>query len=682
MAAGHIAFRLHASARRTAAAHAGVELDFDPPAHAVGDHDERRELLAAAFVRLPAPQQTVLGMHYLEETSAAQVAALLGLSVKAVEDRLYQARRALRESVERELRELLAPRRPDAARFREAVARRVAELERAPKLSEAPSDGLRKAAALLPPELGAIATGAGKAWSAALLLPALALASLFGAFFASARSIGRSTRDAGPSAQNFSRSNRQLPLPRNSAWRWGSILIVAVQFGALALVAGPGLLGGARVVERVVGLVVHSMLTLALHVRGLALAGLQQRALVLRVCLGVPTSVFLGCFLWTGRSHADDGRSTVGISLCGLVVLGGQALLASLHRSELTRLQVGSTLALSLLLGGLITGPHVIDMSSPARIRAYVESERLSTEELRGWEQVAASVEALAAVGEPASDLTRLRAQLEAAIDGGTDAHLRVWTADARMGLIDVEHWRTLASRRMEAYRLDWLLGMELSVRKPDDNEYELHMLLATRELSAEQRERLVRRVEAAWPGAEEGGGAGRGGALCPLAGSARARRPRGDAPRGRSREPRTPFRGSRRVVRPPGRFHQRPDAVSNVVRGCDRGGGRADGAAGTARGGRSMAGAGLVADRGTAPRLPRAAPWLAAGGHANDRLAAGSTGRTAHPRRARGAGGQALAPGSRTDRAPVPVRDPRGSGGGAGARTFRGRPAGLTAWE
>lgn len=97
-----IAFKLHASSRRAVAARASVELDFDPPAPGLGEHDERRELLAAAFVRLPVPQQTVLRMHYLEETSAAQVAALLGLSVKAVEDRLYQARRALRELVERE----------------------------------------------------------------------------------------------------------------------------------------------------------------------------------------------------------------------------------------------------------------------------------------------------------------------------------------------------------------------------------------------------------------------------------------------------------------------------------------------------------------------------------------------------------------------------------------------------
>jgi len=406
---------------------------------------------------------------------------------------------------ERELRELLRPHRPDPARFREAVARRVADLERAPEAPEAQSDGWRKAAALLPPDLAAIALGSGKAWSAALLLPALALASVFGAFFASARSIDRSTRDAAPATADVNQRGARLPLPRNSPMRWGTVLNSAVQFGALAMVVAPVLLGSTRVVEVIVGLMALSMLTLALHVRGLALAGLLQRALVLRVCLGALSTVFAGCFLWASSFHVDDGRSALGLSMCGLVVLGGQALLASVYRSELTRGQYWSTVICAVLVGALITGPNLIDTSAPPRIRAYVESERLSVENLRGWEELAASVEALAAVGAPAPDLAGVRTKLEAAIDDGVDAHSWVWTAGARLGLIDAPHWRTLAARRLETHRLDSLLQLEIPVRKPDYAEYELHMLLATRELGAEQREALVRRVEAAWPTADEG---------------------------------------------------------------------------------------------------------------------------------------------------------------------------------
>jgi len=97
-----IAFRLHSTAKRRAGTRTTSPLDADVPSAASREVDERRELLARAFAKLPAPQQTVLRMHYLEETSAHEVAALLGLTTKAVEDRLYQARRALRAIVERE----------------------------------------------------------------------------------------------------------------------------------------------------------------------------------------------------------------------------------------------------------------------------------------------------------------------------------------------------------------------------------------------------------------------------------------------------------------------------------------------------------------------------------------------------------------------------------------------------
>jgi RNA polymerase sigma-70 factor (ECF subfamily) len=42
-------------------------------------------------------------MHYLEETTVNEVAALLSITPKAVEGRLYQARRTLRRVLERDL---------------------------------------------------------------------------------------------------------------------------------------------------------------------------------------------------------------------------------------------------------------------------------------------------------------------------------------------------------------------------------------------------------------------------------------------------------------------------------------------------------------------------------------------------------------------------------------------------
>ncbi len=54
------------------------------------------EPLRKAIERLPPRQRQVVLMHYLEETSVRRVAALLSVSERTVEGRLYQARRALR----------------------------------------------------------------------------------------------------------------------------------------------------------------------------------------------------------------------------------------------------------------------------------------------------------------------------------------------------------------------------------------------------------------------------------------------------------------------------------------------------------------------------------------------------------------------------------------------------------
>jgi RNA polymerase sigma factor (sigma-70 family) len=56
---------------------------------------ERLEALRQAIDRLPVKLRQVVLMHYLEETSVKQIAALLSLSAKTIEGRLYQARRAL-----------------------------------------------------------------------------------------------------------------------------------------------------------------------------------------------------------------------------------------------------------------------------------------------------------------------------------------------------------------------------------------------------------------------------------------------------------------------------------------------------------------------------------------------------------------------------------------------------------
>jgi len=63
------------------------------------DHDELTRL-RAAIERLPARQKEAVLMHYLEETSVIEVAALLSVTPKAVEGQLYQARRTLKQMMD------------------------------------------------------------------------------------------------------------------------------------------------------------------------------------------------------------------------------------------------------------------------------------------------------------------------------------------------------------------------------------------------------------------------------------------------------------------------------------------------------------------------------------------------------------------------------------------------------
>jgi len=57
---------------------------------------EDLEALRHAIERLPARQRQVVLMHYLEETRVNDIAALLSVTARTVEGRLYQARRTLR----------------------------------------------------------------------------------------------------------------------------------------------------------------------------------------------------------------------------------------------------------------------------------------------------------------------------------------------------------------------------------------------------------------------------------------------------------------------------------------------------------------------------------------------------------------------------------------------------------
>lgn len=408
---------------------------------------------------------------------------------------------------EAELRELFRRRQPDATSFREGVARRVAQSERdrdasandarlrEQRASGSPR-GWRRAAAVLPPELATILLGVGKGWSAAFLLPALLLAAAVGAFAASARSIRRSAREAGPvksaaSGQDFAREVQRHPKLR---------ALGLLQFGPLFVMATPIWLGRHHAVDVIFALLLLSMLALALTVRGLAAAGLLERRVVMHVSFSVLTTLFMGCFMWSSSLNFIDIDSRLGLHWSGAITLLGLVALLLCFRRSAPFHGLGYVLVVALTVLGLIVAPGFTTRSSPAAVREFVELEKLDVNELRGWNEVTASVEALAAIGAPLPDLAVLRAQVNHAIEQGVDAHPCVWTGAARMGLVDRDHWAQLATRKLMAYRLEQLLKVDGPLRKSDYDEYELHMLFAVRELSASEREHLVQRVERSWP--------------------------------------------------------------------------------------------------------------------------------------------------------------------------------------
>lgn len=99
-----IAANLHRSSKRRLRRLRQEPLHEDAAVAPSPDHpDDRLDTLRAAFAQLRADQQMVLRMFYLDEASTREVAALLALTEKAVEGRLHQARRALREKANRML---------------------------------------------------------------------------------------------------------------------------------------------------------------------------------------------------------------------------------------------------------------------------------------------------------------------------------------------------------------------------------------------------------------------------------------------------------------------------------------------------------------------------------------------------------------------------------------------------
>ena len=67
------------------------------------DTDESDEIstLRSAMATLPTDRRTLLALHYLDEVSLSEIAVILGIPEGTVKSRLFNARKALKEALER-----------------------------------------------------------------------------------------------------------------------------------------------------------------------------------------------------------------------------------------------------------------------------------------------------------------------------------------------------------------------------------------------------------------------------------------------------------------------------------------------------------------------------------------------------------------------------------------------------
>ncbi|MBL8801996.1 MAG: hypothetical protein JNN27_08380 [Planctomycetes bacterium] len=445
----------------------------------------------------------------------------------------------LDEQLERELGAWIGAQRSEPAAFRAGVERRIAEAERARAArgdggeqnaragaaaeargvrresgaratlrsgaaledvaaSDAgdPPSWVRKAAAWLPPDSSALLLSSGKGWSAALLLPLLVFGAAFSVFFAGLRSIDRSVREAAPTP-----AKRPGDLPNIAAQsgpgRFVAWAQLVVPLSGVAIVFAPLFGAGRWVVDVLIAVISVAMLSLAVQVRGLARAGLLERRFVAQVCVGALMHLLCGCFLWI-QSLRIEAPYSITATITGLVgVLGAMLLIVWQRRS----IPLYGLVLATLVLPVFLSTPLATDADE--RLREFVRETKLHANELRHWGAFDAAVATLRACNEPAPDFEKLRAEVQDAIEREVDAHPAVWTAAARLGLVTDEQWRQLSTRKLESFRLAQLLSRTEPLHLHDYDEYQVHMLLATRALSAEERLHLVERVDRSWPAPE-----------------------------------------------------------------------------------------------------------------------------------------------------------------------------------
>lgn len=403
------------------------------------------------------------------------------------------------------LRELFRPRRVDPDAFRAAVARRIAEREAAEHAAReretrkpARSAYVQRAAALLafdPSGSGSSPLALLKLFGGALLLPLVVIGLQVAAF---AHALGIVRHATSPDGRLEA---------RRGSLRLGTWLLGASQAGGVLVLLAPFLLTSHWVVDLVGLLFVAASAGLALSVRGLAEEGKLTPRSVVRVTLALLNGLFAGFYLWRVAYRISEGSSDLGLGVSAAVLLAGMVLCPLVVRGGPRRAGTRASALGSLAMGigfVLFLDPIGVTRSSPEALAAQLArlDTRLSPTDLRNWKEADELHEALVAVGGEVPRLERTAGELRSALEREIALHPTMLTTALRLGLLTSEAAGKVAEREREAHALDELLAGDGPLVGPSYEEYRMHLLLATRPLSAAQHAHLVARVEATWPSA------------------------------------------------------------------------------------------------------------------------------------------------------------------------------------
>ena len=109
----------------------------EPEQSEIASSEHRREIVKKLLAKLPESERTVMTLHYLGEMTVKEISKFLGVSVSAIQNRLYRARRRLKAQEERLVQEVLSSVQIPVS-VKQNIMRRAADIKLTPSPASKP----------------------------------------------------------------------------------------------------------------------------------------------------------------------------------------------------------------------------------------------------------------------------------------------------------------------------------------------------------------------------------------------------------------------------------------------------------------------------------------------------------------------------------------------------------------